>query len=88
MLDKGERVLNAPSNDKLNRFLDSQASQQGGVNMSGGVSIVQYITVQGNGDAALTQAMQKAARDGAEQGYNKVLNDFASRGTIRRTAMG
>lgn len=88
LLDKGERVLNAPSNDKLNRFLDSQASQQGGVNMSGGVSIVQYITVQGNGDAALTQAMQKAARDGAEQGYNKVLNDFASRGTIRRTAMG
>lgn len=88
LLDKGERVLNAPSNDKLNRFLDSQASQQGGVNMSGGVSIVQYITVQGNGDAALTQAMQQAARDGAEQGYNKVLNDFASRGTIRRTAMG
>ena len=88
LLDKGERVLNAPSNDKLNRFLDSQASQQGGVNMSGGVSIVQYITVQGNGDAALTQAMQQAARDGAEQGYNKVLSDFASRGTIRRTAMG
>lgn len=88
LLDKGERVLNAPSNDKLNRFLDSQASQQGGVNMSGGVSIVQYITVQGNGDAALTQAMQQAARDGAEQGYNKVLTDFASRGTIRRTAMG
>lgn len=88
LLDKGERVLNAPSNDKLNRFLDSQASQQGGVNMSGGVTIIQNITVQGNGDAALKQAMQQAARDGAEQGYNKVLTDFASRGTIRRTAMG
>lgn len=88
LLDKGERVLNAPSNDKLNRFLDSQASQQGGANMPGGVTIIQNITVQGNGDAALKQAMQQAARDGAEQGYNKVLNDFASRGTIRRTAMG
>lgn len=88
LLDKGERVLNAPSNDKLNRFLDSQASRQGGVNMSGGVTIIQNITVQGNGDAALKQAMQQAARDGAEQGYNKVLTDFASRGTIRRTAMG
>lgn len=88
LLDKGERVLNAPSNDKLNRFLDSQGSQGGGVGVGGGVSIVQHITVQGNGDAALTQAMQKAARDGAEQGYNKVLNDFASRGNIRRTAMG
>lgn len=88
LLDKGERVLNAPSNDKLNRFLDSQGSQQGGVNMSGGVTIIQNITVQGNGDAALKQAMQQAARDGAEQGYNKVLTDFASRGTIRRTAMG
>lgn len=88
LLDKGERVLNAPSNDKLNRFLDSQGSQQGGANMPGGVTIIQNITVQGNGDAALKQAMQQAARDGAEQGYNKVLNDFASRGTIRRTAMG
>ncbi|QXV82358.1 tail tape measure protein [Escherichia phage KurtStettler] len=88
LLDKGERVLNAPSNDKLNRFLDSQGSQQGGVNMSGGVTIIQNITVQGNGDVALKQAMQQAARDGAEQGYNKVLTDFASRGTIRRTAMG
>lgn len=88
LLDKGERVLNAPSNDKLNRFLDSQGSQQSGVNMAGGVTIIQHITVQGNGDAALKQAMQQAARDGAEQGYNKVLTDFASRGTIRRTAMG
>lgn len=88
LLDKGERVLNAPSNDKLNRFLDSQGSMTTGATVGTGVTIIQNITVQGNGDAALTQAMQKAARDGAEQGYNKVLNDFASRGTIRRTAMG
>lgn len=88
LLDKGERVLNAASNDKLNRALDSWTGSDSGANVGGGVSIVQHITVQGNGDAALTQAMKQAARDGAEQGYNKVLQDFSNRGTIRRTAMG
>lgn len=88
LLDKGERVLNAPSNDKLNRFLDSQGSGNSGGSDLPSVSIVQHITVQGNGDAALTQAMRQAARDGAEQGYNRVLQDFSSRGPIRKTAMG
>ncbi|UPT52975.1 tail length tape measure protein [Hafnia phage yong3] len=89
LLQKGERVLNAPSNDKLNRFLDSGGNMgNAGANTRGSVTIIQKITIQGAGDAALTQALQKAARDGAEQGYNKVLADFAGRGTIRRNALG
>lgn len=83
LLDKGERVLNAPSNAKLNKFLDSQGGSYSG-GSAGPVTIHQHIVVNGQGDAALQQALQQAARDGAQQGYNQVLNDIASNGDIRR----
>ena len=86
LLNKGERVLSPQQNADLTSFMRQQS--QGGTNSSGNVTIQQHIIVQGNGDAALKQAMQQAARDGAEQGYNKVLQDFANRGSIRKVALG
>ena len=86
LLDKGERVLSPQQNADFTRFMNGGGN--GGGSVGGGVTIVQHITVQGNGDAALQQAMQQAARDGAEQGYNKVLADFSGRGDIRKVALG
>ena len=59
-----------------------------GNNSGGGVIINQNFNIQGNGDAALKSAVQQAARDGAQQGYNMVLQDFANRGSIRKLALG
>ena len=51
----------------------------------GGTTIVQHITVTGNGDKTLKEAMQQAAKDGAKQGYDMVLRDTSSRGNISRS---
>lgn len=50
--------------------------------------ITQHITVSGNGDAALIQAMRDAARQGAQEGRKlarqDLLQDFATRGQARK----
>jgi len=50
--------------------------------------IIQHISVSGNGDAALTQAVQQAASQGAQEGRKlarqDILEDFATRGPARR----
>ena len=47
-----------------------------------------HFNINGNGDAALKQAMEEAAakgtREGAKQGYQQMLQDFQSRGQGRR----
>jgi lambda family phage tail tape measure protein len=52
------------------------------------IQITQHISVSGNGDAALNQAMQEAARKGAQDGaklaHQKMLEDFQNRGQGRR----
>ncbi|WP_394854929.1 phage tail tape measure protein [Citrobacter freundii] len=55
----------------------------------GGDTIIhQHFNVSGNGDAALKQAMQEAARqganDGAKQARQDLLQDFSNRGQARR----
>ncbi|MGZ0506067.1 phage tail tape measure protein [Citrobacter freundii] len=55
----------------------------------GGDTIIhQHFNISGNGDAALKQAMQEAARqganDGAKQARQDILNDFSNRGQARR----
>lgn len=52
---------------------------------SGGVSIVQNISIAANGDKTLQAMVANAARAGAEQGYAKVQNDFARNGPLRRS---
>lgn len=58
---------------------------QGGDAGKAGVTIVQNITVTGNGDAALSQAMRKAAKQGAKEGYSMVAQDFKTGRGIRQT---
>lgn len=59
-------------------------SSSSGVN----ITVVNQITVTGNGDAVLAQAM-KEAEQGTEAGAQKaraiILQDFQSNGTARRT---
>ncbi|MEX7536417.1 phage tail tape measure protein [Providencia rettgeri] len=53
------------------------------------VEIYQNIQVSGNGDQALLEAMQQAARSGAKQGSDdaiaRIQRDFQSNGNIRKT---
>ncbi|HBV7989241.1 phage tail tape measure protein [Citrobacter freundii] len=60
-----------------------------GATSGGGDTIIhQHFNVSGNGDAALKQAMQEAARqganDGAKQARQDLLQDFSNRGQARR----
>jgi tape measure domain-containing protein len=83
LLQKGERVLSAQQNADFTNYMRNGGG--GGTAGAGGVTIHQTIQVSGNGDKALSDAMQQAARDGAEQGYNKVLTDTKSRGPVSRS---
>ncbi|QHP77908.1 phage tail tape measure protein [Proteus vulgaris] len=60
-------------------------SSSSGVN----ITVMNQITVTGNGDAVLAQAMKEAAEQGSEAGAQKaraiILQDFQSNGTARRT---
>lgn len=60
-----------------------------GATSGGGDTIIhQHFDISGNGDAALKQAMQEAARqganDGAKQARQDLLQDFSNRGQARR----
>ncbi|WP_426773920.1 phage tail tape measure protein [Proteus faecis] len=60
-------------------------ARAGGMQMT----VVNHITVTGNGDAVLAQAMKEAAQQGTEAGAQKahamMLQDFQSNGAARRT---
>ncbi|EBV7178825.1 phage tail tape measure protein, partial [Salmonella enterica subsp. enterica serovar Thompson] len=60
----------------------------GGTSGGGDTIIHQHFNISGNGDAALKQAMQEAARqganDGAKQARQDLLEDFSNRGQARR----
>lgn len=66
------------------RMVGTQGATSGG----GDTIIHQHFSISGNGDAALKQAMQEAARqganDGAKQARQDILNDFSNRGQARR----
>lgn len=57
-----------------------------GAGKLGSVIINQNIAVNGNGDDQLREAMRQAASEGAQQGYQAVLQDFRSNGSIRRSS--
>lgn len=83
LLQKGERVLSAQQNADFTNFMSG--GNNGSAGNQGGTTIVQHITVTGNGDKTLKEAMQQAAKDGAQQGYDMVLRDTNSRGNISRS---
>lgn len=84
LLQKGERVLSAQQNADFTNFI-SGGGNSGSVGGRGGATIIQHITVTGNGDKTLKDAMQQAAKDGAQQGYDMVLRDTSARGNISRS---
>ncbi|AVJ51773.1 tape measure protein [Pantoea phage vB_PagS_Vid5] len=84
LLQKGERVLSAQQNADFTNYMKGNNNSNSGTSGKG-VTIVQHIAVNGNGDKALTQAMQKAAQDGADMGYAKSVADVTTnRGQISR----
>lgn len=85
LLQKGERVLSPQQNADFTNFLRGGNYGAGGTGGSN-VTINQTLVMNGNGDKALTEMARQASRQGAEEGYNKVLSDFSSRGQISRMA--
>ena len=85
LLQKGERVLSPQQNADFTNFLRGGNYGTGGTGGSN-VTINQTLVMNGNGDKALTEMARQASRQGAEEGYNKVLSDFSSRGQISRMA--
>ena len=70
------------------RMVDDTVSSVGGGGTQLQQTIQQHFSISGNGDAALKQAMQEAARqganDGAKQARQDLLQDFSNRGQARR----
>lgn len=70
------------------RMVDDTVSSVGGGGAQIQQTIQQHFSISGNGDAALKQAMQEAARqganDGAKQARQDILQDFSNRGQARR----
>lgn len=70
------------------RMVDDTVSSVGGGGAQVQQTIQQHFSISGNGDAALKQAMQEAARqgatDGAKQARQDLLQDFSNRGQARR----
>lgn len=70
------------------RMVDDTVSSVGGGGAQIQQTIQQHFSISGNGDAALKQAMQEAARqganDGAKQARQDLLQDFSNRGQARR----
>lgn len=70
------------------RMVDDKVSSVGGGGAQVQQTIQQHFSISGNGDAALKQAMQEAARQGANDGAKKarqdILQDFSNRGQARR----
>lgn len=70
------------------RMVDDTVSSVGGGGAHLQQTIQQHFSISGNGDAALKQAMQEAARqganDGAKQARQDILQDFSNRGQARR----
>lgn len=66
------------------RMVGSQPAAMG----NGEIHITQHFNISGNGDAALQQAMEEAAKkganDGAKQARQAMLEDFSNRGQGRR----
>ena len=70
------------------RMVDDTVSSVGGGGAQIQQTIQQHFSISGNGDAALKQAMQEAARqganDGAKQARQDLLQDFSNRGQARK----
>lgn len=81
LLNKGERVYTNQSVKKLDRMYEAV---NGGRGVGGSVVINQEFHVSGTRDSELESMMQAAAKQGAQQGYAKVVQDLRSNGAIKQ----
>ncbi|MCE0801980.1 tape measure protein [Buttiauxella sp. S04-F03] len=79
LLDRGERVVDRRTNADLKDFLAN-----GGNSGSQPVQITQHFTISGSGDKQLESMLQQAAQQGAKEGYQMVIQDFATNGQARK----
>ncbi|GHB30434.1 hypothetical protein [Salinicola rhizosphaerae] len=82
-LQKGERVTTSDTSAKLDRTLDNVQSgmEQGGAGNGSLPAPIVNVDARGATDPA---AIRRAAEQGAEMGYRRVLEDFKSNGPGRR----
>ncbi|MBT0720603.1 phage tail tape measure protein [Rosenbergiella collisarenosi] len=86
LLQKGERVTTAQTSAKLDATLERVASQSGG---GTSYSPTIHIGINGNPSDATIQLVQKAAQQGARDGYNMVTRDLSSgEGKVHKALTG
>ena len=86
LLQKGERVTTAQTSAKLDATLERVASQSGG---GASYSPTIHIPINGNPSDATIQLVQKAAQQGARDGYNMVTRDLSSgEGKVHKALTG
>ncbi len=86
LLQKGERVTTAQTSAKLDATLERVASQSTGGNS---YSPTIHIPINGNPSDATIQLVQKAAQQGARDGYNMVTRDLSSgEGKVHKALTG
>jgi hypothetical protein len=85
LLQQGERVTTSDTSAKLDRTLDNVQSRMAEPGESGGSASLPApnISVDARG-ASDPAAIRRAAEQGAEMGYRRVLEDFKSNGPGRR----
>lgn len=83
LLEKGERVTTAETSAKLDRTLDNIQYNQGG-----SMQLTQEFNIGGDASDRTVAMIREAARQGAEEGYKMVLNDFRKNGPARQMIRG
>lgn len=82
----GPEIVKGPANVTSRKDTAAMARNAMSGGNGGAPVFYQTFNITGNGDQALINAMQEAARKGAQDGYNQVRQDFATNGSIRRIA--
>lgn len=84
----GPELVNGPaivtSRKQTMSKVASAKENTGGTKTSAPSNMNFYINGNGVGDAALSQMLRQAARQGASMGYSEVLKDVSARGNISR----
>jgi len=88
LLNTGERVLTNRSAKQTDEMYDAvmgnQVNEQSSASAPATGTVIQHFYFEGVGGEDIAGQVAAAARDGAQQGYEMVMQDFATRGQLRR----
>lgn len=88
LLNTGERVLTNRSAKQTDEMYDAvmgnQVNEQSSASAPATGTVIQHFYFEGVGGENIASQVAAAARDGAKQGYEMVMQDFATRGQLRR----